>query len=80
MVRRQVRFPPGESGRGVFEKGGRSVSGRNLVRRLAKDEQGAALIEYTVLLGLLIVAVLTTVIAVGHWVNGTWASLNNLLS
>jgi len=57
------------------------VSGRkNLVRRLAEDEYGAALIEYTVLIGILIVAVLTTIIAVGGWVSGSWTTLNGLLS
>lgn len=56
------------------------MSGRNLIRRLAKDEHGAALIEYTVILGILIVAVLATVIAVGRWVTGIWTGLNGQLS
>ena len=53
---------------------------KNLVRRLAKDEHGAALIEYTMILGILIVAVLATLIAVGNWVNGIWTTLNSQLS
>ena len=53
---------------------------KELVRRLAKDEYGAALIEYTVVLGLLIVAVLAAVIAVGNWVNGIWTTMNGRLS
>ena len=52
---------------------------KNLVRRLAKDEHGAALLEYTVLIGLLIAAVLATIIGVGGWVNGMWTTLNRLL-
>ena len=32
----------------------------NVVRRLGKDEEGASLIEYTVLLGILLVAVIAT--------------------
>ena len=48
----------------------------NLVRRLGKDEEGAALIEYTVLLGILIVAVIATIGLVGTWVNGQWTALN----
>lgn len=44
-------------------------------RRFAKDEKGAALIEYTVLLGILVVAVITTIVAVGGWVNGKWTGL-----
>jgi pilus assembly protein Flp/PilA len=47
----------------------------NLVRRLAKEEEGAALIEYTVLLGILVVAVIATIVAVGVWVNGKWHAL-----
>jgi pilus assembly protein Flp/PilA len=46
-----------------------------LVRRLGKDEEGAALIEYTVLLGILVVAVIATIVAVGVWVNGKWTAL-----
>ena len=53
---------------------------KDLVHRLAKDEHGAALIEYTVVLGLLIVAVLAAVIAVGNWVNGIWTTMNGRLS
>jgi pilus assembly protein Flp/PilA len=44
----------------------------------AKD--GAALIEYTVLLGILVVAVIGTIVAVGTWVNGKWSALQSQLS
>ena len=47
-----------------------------LVRNLKKDEDGAALIEYTVLLGILVVAVIATIVAVGGWVNARWTALN----
>jgi pilus assembly protein Flp/PilA len=52
----------------------------NAVRRLGKDEEGASLIEYTVLLGILLVAVIVTIIAVGKWVNNKWTLLNGQLS
>jgi pilus assembly protein Flp/PilA len=52
----------------------------NQVRRLGKDEEGAALIEYTVLLGILVVAVIATIIAVGGWVNNKWTLLNGQLT
>jgi pilus assembly protein Flp/PilA len=52
----------------------------NLVRKLGKDEEGAALIEYTVLLGILVVAVIATIVAVGGWVNGKWTALNAQLT
>ena len=48
----------------------------NRIRRLGKDEEGAALIEYTVLVGILVVAVIATIIAVGGWVNNKWSALN----
>jgi pilus assembly protein Flp/PilA len=50
-----------------------------LMRRLMKDEDGAALIEYTVLLGILLIAVIAIITAVGVWINGEWASLNSSL-
>ena len=50
------------------------------VGALARDEEGAALIEYTVLLGILIVAVITTIGTVGAWVNGKWTALNASLT
>ena len=52
----------------------------NQVRRLGRDEEGAALIEYTVLLGILVVAVIATIIAVGGWVNNKWTALNGQLT
>ena len=51
----------------------------NLVQRLRRDEQGAALIEYTVLLGILLVAVIATIGLVGTWINGQWTALHNAL-
>ncbi len=53
---------------------------KSLIGRLRQDEEGAALIEYTVLLGIMVVAVIATIIAVGTWVNGKWTTLNGQLS
>ncbi len=52
----------------------------NLVRRLGKDEKGAALIEYTVLLGILLITVIATIGLVGAWINGKWTTLQQQLS
>ena len=54
--------------------------GLQVFKKLVKDEEGAALIEYTVLLGILVVAVITTIVAVGKWVNGKWSALQAQLS
>jgi pilus assembly protein Flp/PilA len=51
-----------------------------LVKRLGKDEEGAALIEYTVLLGVLLVAVIGTIGLVGNWVSTKWTALACSLS
>jgi pilus assembly protein Flp/PilA len=48
----------------------------NLLRRLSKDEDGAALIEYTVLLGILLIAVIATIGLVGTWINNQWTNLH----
>ena len=47
-----------------------------VLKRFGKDEEGAALIEYTVLLGILVVAVITTIGLVGTWINTQWSTLN----
>ena len=51
-----------------------------LIQKLGRDEDGAALIEYTVLLGILVVTVVATIVAVGGWVNGQWTTLNNAIN
>jgi len=50
-----------------------------LAKNLRKDEDGAALIEYTVLLGILLVAVIVTIGLVGTWVSGEWTYLQGAL-
>jgi pilus assembly protein Flp/PilA len=56
------------------------LKGLQVFKNLVKDEEGAALIEYTVLLGILVVAVIATIVAVGKWVNGKWTALQGQLS
>ena len=51
----------------------------SLVRQLAGDEEGAALIEYTVLLGIMLVAVIATIVLVGTWISGQWTTLEATL-
>ena len=46
-----------------------------MIKKLKDDEQGAALVEYTVLLGVMLVAVISTIMLVGGWVNTKWAAL-----
>jgi len=50
-----------------------------LVNQLRSDENGAALIEYTVLLGILLIAVVAIIGGVGAWVSTEWASLSTAI-
>jgi len=51
----------------------------SLLEKFRRDEDGAALIEYTVLLGILLVAVIVTIGLVGTWVSGQWTTLQTSL-
>jgi pilus assembly protein Flp/PilA len=51
-----------------------------LIKRLRQDESGAALVEYTVLLGIMLVAVITTIGLVGGWLSTKWVALYTALS
>ena len=43
------------------------------------DEDGASLIEYTVLLAILLVAVIAVIAGVGAWISTTWAALSTAI-
>ena len=47
----------------------------NMLRRFARDEEGASLVEYTILLGIITVAVIAVIINVGGWVGNQWNAL-----
>ncbi len=51
-----------------------------LLRRLRDDEEGASLVEYTVLLGIMLVTAVSTIGLVGNWVNAKWVALWTALS
>jgi len=48
--------------------------------QLLKDEGGAALIEYSILIGLIAASVITAVVAVSVWITGRWNALCTALS
>jgi len=52
----------------------------NVFSQFLKDEDGAALIEYTVLLGILLIAVIATIGLVGTWVSKQWLALDKALA
>jgi Flp pilus assembly pilin Flp len=47
-----------------------------LVQRMTRDEQGGEVIEYVLILGLIIVATITTIAAFGTKVMAKWTSVN----
>jgi pilus assembly protein Flp/PilA len=51
-----------------------------LMKRLGQDEEGAALVEYTVLLGIMLVAGITRIGLVGGWMSTKWTALWTALS
>lgn len=51
----------------------------NLKNRIGRDEEGAALVEYSVLIGLITVAAIAMIILVGGWVSAAWTALHTHL-
>jgi pilus assembly protein Flp/PilA len=51
----------------------------NLKNRLTRDEEGAALIEYSILIGLITVAAIAAIVFVGGWVANAWSDLEAAL-
>ncbi|NJO32504.1 MAG: Flp family type IVb pilin [Rhodospirillales bacterium] len=51
-----------------------------LAVRLWKDERGASLLEYSVLVGLITAAVVVTITAVSVWTGGRWTTLLSTLT
>ena len=49
----------------------------NAIKRFAADEEGTALMEYTILLGILVVAVITIIGTLGTWITAQWTKLCN---
>ena len=47
----------------------------NAIKRFAADEEGTALMEYTILLGILVVAVITIITTLGTWISAQWKAL-----
>jgi len=52
----------------------------NRITRFLRDESGAALLEYTVLIGLLLAAVLAAISSIATWVSTRWTTLNTTLN
>ena len=51
-----------------------------LVRNLHDDQSGAAFIEYTVLIGLILAVSIGLISAIGLWANTKWTALNTAVN
>jgi pilus assembly protein Flp/PilA len=52
----------------------------DLLVRLGRDEEGAAMIEYSILIGLIAAATIAAIIVVATWVTGKWTALCTAMS
>ena len=53
---------------------------RRFARALSRDERGATLVEYTILVGLLAATLILAIRFVGGWVEDKWNSLDSTLA
>ena len=51
----------------------------NTVRRFLRDEQGTETVEWAIIIGLIAVASIGLIIAIGTWVNTKCSALNTAL-
>jgi pilus assembly protein Flp/PilA len=50
-----------------------------LLAKFRKNEEGAALIEYSILIGLITAAVIALIALVGPWITAQWTTLTTAL-
>jgi Flp pilus assembly pilin Flp len=53
---------------------------KSIAIRLWKDERGASLLEYSVLIGIILAITIVAVTFVGNWAGGQWADLQTKLT
>lgn len=51
-----------------------------IVARFLREEEGASLIEYSILIGLITALVIAIIVVVGTWVQNAWTNLNAQLT
>jgi Flp pilus assembly pilin Flp len=55
------------------------VNAKSVLRRVVRDEQGGEVLEYALIAGLIVVAAIAMITAVGGKVVARWTSLNSSL-
>lgn len=53
---------------------------RAQLAKFADDERGVTMLEYTILIGIITVAVILSVLFAGSWVASTWGVLTSALA
>jgi pilus assembly protein Flp/PilA len=53
---------------------------KSSLTKLYRDESGTALMEYSLLLGMVVVAVIAIVVFAGQWVSAQWTALSSGLA
>jgi pilus assembly protein Flp/PilA len=48
---------------------------RSTVRRLGRDQRGASLLEYSVLIGIILAVTVGAIITIGGWASNQWSNL-----
>jgi pilus assembly protein Flp/PilA len=51
----------------------------DLARRFRDDEEGAAMVEYSILVGIIAGAAILAIVAIGLWVAGRFGGLCNIM-
>jgi pilus assembly protein Flp/PilA len=51
-----------------------------MITGFVRDEDGASLIEYSILIGLIAALVIAIIAAVGGWIQNQWSTLNTALT
>jgi pilus assembly protein Flp/PilA len=55
------------------------VKMKALAKKFINDERGLETVEYAIIAGLIVVGTITTIIAIGTWVQGKFDALNSAL-
>jgi len=50
-----------------------------LVKRFLSDEKGTETVEWAIMIGVIAVAAILTIVAIGNWVRGKFVALNAAL-
>jgi pilus assembly protein Flp/PilA len=69
------------SSRRVFQTNGGNCMNKfmTMAQRFRDDEDGAAMVEYTILLGIITAATIASVVAVGVWVSSKWSAVETAI-